>query len=127
MFVVNEDKSIYVTRGDAGVFRVAAKIGDEAYTFSAGDAVRLKVFGKKDCENVVLQKDVAVEEDTKEVKIFLSGDDTKFGEVISKPVDYWYEIELNPETYPQTIVGYDDDGAKIFKIFPEGSDTTREA
>lgn len=93
----------------------------ETYTFRAGDVVRFKVFGKKDCENVVLEKSVTVSEDTEQVEIFLDGDDTKFGEVISKPTDFWYEVELNPDTKPQTIIGYDEEGAKIFKLFPEGN------
>jgi hypothetical protein len=50
----------------------------------------------------------------------LSKEDTKIGKKVNKPVDYWYEVELNPDTYPQTIVGYDEDGAKIFKLYPEG-------
>lgn len=65
---------------------------------------------------------MTVLEDTTQVEMALYGEDTKFGEVISKPVDYWYEIELNPDTNPQTIVGYDEEGAKIFKLFPEGKD-----
>ena len=121
MFVVNDDMSIYCTRGDAGGFYVQASLNGEAYSFRAGDVVRMKVFGKKDCENVVLEKSVSVSEDSEQVEIFLDGDDTKFGDVISKPTDYWYEIELNPDTKPQTIVGYDEDGAKIFKLFPEGN------
>ena len=94
----------------------------EPYTFRAGDVVRLKVFGKKDCENVVLDKSVTVFEDTTQVEMALYGEDTKFGDVISKPVDYWYEVELNPNTHPQTVVGYDEDGAKVLRLFPEGKD-----
>ena len=121
MFVVNENMSIYCTRGDAGGFFVQATFQGEPHTFRVGDVVRFKVFGKKDCENVVLSKSVTVTEDTEQVEIFLEGEDTKFGEVISKPTDYWYEVELNPDNKPQTIIGYDEDGAKIFKLFPEGN------
>lgn len=121
MFVVNEDMSIYCTRGDAGGFFVQATFQGEPHTFRNGDVVRFKVFGKKDCENVVLEKSVTVSEETEQVEMFLDGEDTKFGDVISKPTDYWYEIELNPDTKPQTIIGYDEDGAKIFKLFPEGN------
>lgn len=122
MFVVNEDMSIFCTRGDAGGFYVQATFCGESHTFRRGDVIRFKVFGKKDCENVVLQKSVTVMEETTQVEVFLEGDETKFGEVISKPTDYWYEVELNPDTKPQTIIGYDEDGAKIFKLFPEGKD-----
>lgn len=120
MFRINEDLSIECTRGDIGVFSVGATVGDEVYKFKAGDVVRFAVFGKKDCSEVVLQKDVAVEADTEEVAFLLESEDTKFGDVISKPVDYWYEVELNPNTYPQTIIGYDENGAKVFKLYPEG-------
>lgn len=103
-------------------FYVSAKMDGAKYTFQPGDVVRIKVFAKKDCEDVVLQKDFGVEEATETVAILLDESDTKFGEVISKPRDYWYEVELNPDTDPQTIVGYDEDGPKVFKLFPEGKD-----
>jgi hypothetical protein len=78
---------------------------------------------KKNCDNVVLQKDVLVESEMSTVDVNLERSDTKLGNIIDKPVDYWYEIELNPDTTPQTIIGYDSDGPKIFRLFPEGVDT----
>ena len=115
MFVVNDDMSVYVTRGDYCNIPVA-------HQFQSGDMVRFKVTKKKDCNTVVLQRDFVVESATETFVISLTGNDTKIGEVISKPTDYWYEVELNPETNPQTIIGYDEDGAKILKLFPEGKD-----
>lgn len=123
MFVINEDLSIYLTRGDSVAFSVGANIGETEYTFKEGDVVRFKVFGKKNCDDVVLKKDVVVGEATNLVQIALDSDETKIGDVISKPTDYWYEVELNPDTYAQTIIGYDEDGAKIFKLYPEGGVT----
>lgn len=124
MFVISEDNSIYITRGDVAFFSVASETDDgEAFKFHAGDVIRFKVFEKKNCENVVLSKDFGIEEETEEALIYLEEKDTKIGEIISKPVDYWYEVELNPYTDPQTIIGYDDeDGAKIFRLFPEGAE-----
>lgn len=123
MFVINEDKSIYLTRGDACIIKVQAMNKDGSIrTLKAGDVVRLKVFDKKGCGCVVLQEDVEAPADTEAVRIILTRDQTKIGDIISKPKDYWYEIELNPETAPQTIVGYDEDGAKILRLFPEGGD-----
>lgn len=122
MFVVNDDLSIYATRGDIVFFSVAAEDNGEPYSFQPGDVVRMKVYGKKDAESVVMQKDFPVEAETEQVSIYLTEADTKIGEVISKPKDYWYEIELNPFTNPQTIIGYDEDGARVFKLFPEGDD-----
>lgn len=122
MFQVNEDNSIYVTRGDIVFLSVTADKDGEEYTFQPGDIVRIKVYGKKDVESIVLQKDFPVTEETSEVEVFLDENDTKIGEAISKPKDYWYEVELNPFDKPQTIIGYDEDGAKVFRLFPEGDD-----
>lgn len=122
MFTLNDDLSIYATRGDIVFFSVTAEDDGKPYMFKAGDVVRIKVFGKKDAQSVALQKDFPVTEATESVEIFLDMEDTKIGEVISKPKDYWYEVELNPYDNPQTIIGYDEDGAKVFKLFPEGAD-----
>ncbi len=119
--------TINITRGDSGeivirAFDKADNEGEKLYEFQAGEVVRLKIFEKNACANVVLQKDFPIEEATESVSLILTENDTRIGEIISKPVDYWYEIELNPFTEPQTIVGYDDEGAKIFRLYPEGKD-----
>ena len=123
MFVINEDKSIYLTRGDIANISVSANAEDGQYTFRTGDVVRFKVFKRKDCTEVVLTKDVVVEAETTEVTVALDKDDTKIGDIINKPTSYWYEGELNPDTRPQTLIGYDDEGEKILRLFPEGSDS----
>ena len=122
MIIVNEDKSIYLTRGDMAVFSVRADVDGERINFNPGDVVRIKIYEKKNANNVVLQKDFPVKETSESVEIILTGAETKIGNIISKPVDYWYEIELNPFTDPQTIIGYDDEGAKIFRLLPESRD-----
>lgn len=122
MFTINDDNSIYATRGDIVFFYVTAEDDGVKYKFQPGDVLRIKVYGKKDAETVVLQKDFPITEVCEKAEIFLTEEDTKIGEVISKPKDYWYEVELNPGDNPQTIVGYDEDGAKVFKLFPEGDD-----
>lgn len=123
MFEVHkEDNSIYATRGDIVFFGVTAEDDGKNYKFQAGDVVRIKVYGKKNADNVVMQKDFPVTEVCEEVEIFLGEEDTKFGEVISKPKDYWYEVELNPYGNPQTIIGYTEEGPAVFRLFPEGDD-----
>lgn len=123
MFKINEDKSIYLTRGDIANISVSATTSDGAtYPFRPTDIVRFKVFKRRDCGCVELQKDVLVGTTSLEVTIHLTGEETKIGEIISKPTNYWYEVELNPDTAPQTIIGYDEDGEKLFRLFPEGSD-----
>lgn len=120
-------KQISLTRGDIANFRITAKNDDGSdYTFQVDDVVRFKVFKKKDCACVEIQKDTTITEESTIAYINLTSEETKIGEIINKPVDYWYEVELNPDTNPQTIVGYEVvDGQqkeKIFKLLPEGSD-----
>ena len=119
MFQVTEDNSIYVTRGDMVYLKVSADDQDGAHVFQFGDVIRFAVCAKKNCAKVVLRKDFYVTEATTEVEVVLDGDDTKFGETISKPTDFWYEVSLNPETDPHTIIGYDTEGARVFRLYPE--------
>lgn len=122
MFVVHDDMTIYATRGDVVYFPVEKKQGDAKYQFQPGDVVRIKVCEKKNYAKVFLLKDFVVEEATTSVNIFLDKWEMKFGEVISKPTDYWWEAELNPDTYPDTFIGHDENGPAIFKLFPEAKD-----
>ena len=123
MFIVNSDGSIHATRGDIGSFEVSAKVSESAlYVFKSGDIVRFNVHERNHPDRVVLDKRFEVGADTEVVVISLSREDTKIGNIINKPVDYWYEVELNPDTTPQTFIGYDNDGPKIFRLFPEGAD-----
>lgn len=122
MFVVHEDMTIYATRGDAVYFPVEKKVGELKYKFQPNDVVRFKVVEKKNYSKVVLMKDFLVEAECTSVNIFLSRFDMKFGEIINKPVDYWYEVELNPDTVPDTFIGYNESGPMLFKLFPEAKD-----
>ena len=115
-----DGNSIFANRGDVVFFSVEAEEDGVSYVFKPGDVVRMTVYGKKNAENVVMKKDFPVFAETESVAIFLSEEETKFEDIISKPKEYWYEIVLNPESNPQTIIGYDDDGAKVFTLYPEG-------
>lgn len=121
MFKILKDKTICVTRGDIANFEVFANLEeDKPYVFNKGDVVRFQVFEKKKCSSIQIKKDFGVEEEAEAVTIYLTSEDTRIGEIINKPVEYWYEIVVNPDTAPQTIVGYDDIGEKIFRLYPEG-------
>ena len=123
MFTINDDLSIHITRGDVGVIEISADNSkNELFVFKPGDVVRLRVYPKKQHENVMFQKDVIVETETETVDINLEKNDTKLGGIINKPTVYWYEVELNPDTIPQTLIGYDTNGPKLFTLYPEGGD-----
>ena len=121
MFSINEDQSIYLTRGDSVSLEISATMSDTGmYMFKPGDVIRFQIFEKGRCDNVVLSKDVTVNAETSIVNVPLHSSETRLGELIHKPKDYWYEVELNPDTEPQTIIGYDTSGPKVFRLFPEG-------
>ncbi len=128
MFTIDSDNNISVTRGDVIYFGVSAEDPEtkELYMFQPGDVVRINVYGKNDCTDVVLKRDFLVYVPSEEVEIFLGKSETKIGDIINKPKDYWYEVVLNPDDKPQTIIGYGDDGAKVFKLLPEGEDDTEQ-
>ena len=115
-----EGSTIKLNRGDVMSMRLSLKMEDGSdYTFQSGDKIVFSVYNKnKMDEEAVLLKEVDVLEQSESVDINLTSEETKIGELINKPVDYWYEVELNNE---YTVIGYDDDGAKILRLYPEGS------
>lgn len=124
MFKILQDKTICLTRGDVANIVTSAVLQDETpFTFKEGDIVRMQILDKKNYSDIKLRKDITVEEEAISVTIKLGRDDTKIGDIINKPVEYVYEIEVNPDGDRQTIVGYDEDGPKIFRLYPEGADS----
>lgn len=121
MIKIDEEKTIHLTRGDSATIVVTAQNDDGSnYEFQKGDTLRLKVMLKKKVEEIVLTKDIIIDFNKESVEIELTSDETRIGDYINKPVTYWYEIELNPNNNSTTIIGYDDDGPKQFKLYPEG-------
>lgn len=127
--ILNE-KEIHLTRGNIACLNFPAKVrdinpetGEETvtqYIYQVGDVVRFKIMKKGDVKTVYLEKDVVITEETTYAQFVLTGEETKFGDLINKPTTYWYEVELNPDTDPVTIIGYDKLGPKLFVLYPEG-------
>lgn len=126
-------KEIHLTRGNVACLEFTAKQKDISpetgetivtpYTYQVGDIVRFKVMKKGDVKVVYLSKDIRITEPTLTASFNLTADDTKIGDYINKPTTYWYEVELNPDTDPQTIIGFDKaTGAKLFVLYPEGGE-----
>jgi hypothetical protein len=115
-----EETTIKLNRGDTLNINLTIKKEDETdYLFEEGDKITFSIYNKgKLNEKAVLLKEINTTPGTTSVNIYCDSEETKIGELVNKPVDYWYEIELNDE---YTILGYDDKGAKLFKLYPEGS------
>lgn len=112
MFKIDSDKNIEVTRGDSLTIKLTNKNGN----FNIGDKLKLSIVEKKNYNNVILQKEYKVLEKSNSVFLELTSEETRIGDVISKKQEFWYEIEYNGN---QTLIGYDEDGAKKFTIYPE--------
>ena len=112
--------TIKLNRGDVLNFTLTlSSSSGEPYVFQDGDKVVFSVYNKnKMSDSAVLLKEFNVTGAQQSVEINCTKEETKIGDLINKPVEYWYEVELNNE---YTVIGYDDDGAKILMLFPEGS------
>ena len=121
MFKIDNDtKQINLTRGDIATFKITALNDDKTkYQFKENDKVTLSIYEKKNLENLKLTKSVVVTTPGEYVELSLTSEETKIDDLINKPVEYWYELVLNDN---QTIIGYDEEGAKIFKLYPEGDE-----
>ena len=111
--VDNLYKTISVNRGDENQsFSFSIPTSDlESYTFQIGDIVKFGVYeANKLDENAVLLKEYTIDEAKTKVTLNFGKNDFVIGDLINKPVTYWYEIQLNGNT----IIGYDEDGAKEF-------------
>ena len=117
-------KQIQMNRGDSTTFRVSAKdSAGNSYTFKVGEKVKFAITERKNEDNIVFSKTIDVDEEGLIVNVPISSEESKIGDIINKPVVYWYEISvltLNNEI--QTIIGYDDEGAKEFILNPEAGD-----
>lgn len=122
MFIIDEDgTTLKVTRGQSGTITFGALTPEgEPYIFQVGDILRLNVTKVNKENSVVMSVDTIIQEATTEATISITSFDSKIGTVINKPTDYWYDIELNPDSaIAQMLLGYDDEGPKIFKLYPE--------
>lgn len=111
---------IEVNRGDELNLKLSLKLDSgTTYTFEEGDKVIFSLYNKgKMNEKAILIKEVNATPNTTTLDISFTNEETKIGEMTNKPVEYWYEIELNDR---YTVIGYDDTGAKKFILYPEGS------
>lgn len=127
-------KTIEITRGNVLPITVTAgnNIDENDYQFQVGDVIRFKIFDKNNVSKVYLEKDFKIDEVATEKIITMTANEMKIGELKNKAVEYWWELELNPDTdNTHTIVGYelDEEGKPdpaIIKILPEGGDYKEE-
>lgn len=108
------NKTFHVSRGDSGTVNLKLK----NTTFRVEDDVVFRIYEVQGLDEApIIEVHTSVEEESDTANIFLSGEDTNFGDLGNEIVDYWYEIAVNED---RTIIGFDESGAKIFKLYPTG-------
>lgn len=113
MLKIETDGTVSLNRGDKGTITVTANDGE--YEFQPEDVITLRIFEKKGYnKEPLLEKSIEVSKIADEVDIILTEDDTLFCQETNKGITYWYSISLNEDV----IIGYDEDGAKQFIIYP---------
>lgn len=114
------DKEIHINRGDRLLIDFSIENGKDKYIFKDGDKIKFSIYEKKGMDKPpVLQKEFIPDVGSTILDIDIPGSEMKIGEMANKPIEYWYEIELNDD---ETIIGYDDEGAKKLILYPEGAD-----
>ena len=114
------NKTFHVSRGDSGTINLKLK----NTTFRPEDDVVFKIYEVQGLDAApIIDVHASVEEESDTVNISLSSEDTTFGDPGNEIVDYWYEIAVNES---RTIMGFDESGAKIFKLYPTGEPAPAE-
>lgn len=133
MISVDEENTIYLTRGDATqenfnrlafqfpIFNIQTQ-QEELYQFQPTDKITFVVMEKKGyTKEEILRKEYTISDlgyvsPTNTPELPLTAEDTKVFELTAKKKTYWYDLVLNDEV---TMLGMDDEGAKKIIIFPE--------
>ena len=114
-----ENDIIKINRGNSLAIDLTIKNGEDDYVYQEGDKVKFSIYNKKALnENPIVSKEVECTAGTTEQQISLTSDEMKIGEMQNKALTFWYEITLNNET----VLGYDENGAKQLILYPEGKD-----
>ena len=119
MITIDNNKNIGITRGDNASFNLKVKQADNTYyQFKTSDRVYFTVKKNYADSTPIIRKTITFSEETDTCTISLVASDTNFGSLIGGERKYVYDISINEI---ETVVGYDQDGAKYFIIYPEVS------
>lgn len=112
-----KNNTFHVTRGDTGTIHFSYKDGS---VLPESDLI-FKIYEKDALDsNPLLEKKVAINANATSVDLTLYSEETMIGDIENERVEYWYEIKLGPDN---TILGYDENKAKIFYLYPSGLET----
>lgn len=107
------NKNIFVNRGD----KITIRLVNNTDIFRVGEYIKFYICQEGDYSNVILEKRIDITDNTDVLDISLTSEETRLGDPLKTGSRiYWYEIELDGNT---TLVGYDNNGPKLFTLYPE--------
>lgn len=112
MEIIDNKNTLIHNRGDKGTLRIFSKIG----SFKVDDELKFSIVTKGNYNDVVFQKIFKIPEECSEFFMSFTNEEMRIGPVISKKVEYYYEIELNDDT---TLIGSKRTGDSRFILYPE--------
>lgn len=120
MEIDHKTNTIHINRGNALAFDYSIINGDEPYDFGDLDVIGFGIYEAfgMDKEPVVYKEFTTEGRNfVHSIRIQLTKEEMKFGELSNQQITYWYEITLNGET----MVGYEKGtGPKKLILYPEG-------
>lgn len=115
-----DNGNIYLTRGDEATINISVPLEDGTnYKFEPEDVVYFTIKKKYSDATPILRKEIHFTEETEVAVLNLTKVDTTLGDLKDMPIKYVYDISINAV---KTIIGYDENGAKYFVVYPEASD-----
>lgn len=113
-----DNNTIRINRGNSLSLDISIKDGDNDYVFKEGDVVGIAIYTAYGMNKEALaSKFVNATAGTTVTNVTLTSDEMKIGDPQNYSVTCWYEITLNNET----VLGYDEEGAKELILYPEGA------
>lgn len=112
-----DNKEISLNRGDKGKISLTLEQDGQPFELLETDTVNMAIYAEENLDKEPLKTikgSINVEENCAE--IILDKDSTDFVPEDNSPFNYWYEIEYNSIV----IIGYDKEGPKIFRVYPNG-------
>lgn len=111
------NNTFHVTRGDKGSITIAYSDG----SVLPACTLMFRVYEQNGLDSdPIINIEQNLSGDTDSYVLDIDGSQTIKFENPSKDKDeYWYELKLGPDN---TVLGYDETGAKLFYVYPTGKD-----
>ena len=112
-----KNKTIHLNRGDSASIQIACNNS----SFDIGQKLCLYIMEAGNCENILVQVETDILEESNTATLSITSEDTKS---LSEPFSYgakefWYELELQNGAERTTLIGFDENGPKLFILYPE--------